>query len=190
LRISQRPVERFVNAKGLVPDGPIVSAVAVSPDGRWIAAGSRLKGGGIRVWPIPQAAHSTSQPPSPRFELQEHVAADLAFSGDGETLLIVTDDGVEIWDVASGSRRLSFAGSAAQFSPDSRRLALRRPAELLVLDTSTGMTVFEKRTLRYDVVAFSFTKTGDLLVADNRGRLHAWSGTTGDEISLADALRQ
>jgi len=186
--ICEPPFEEFVDGKGLVPMGPIVSSVAVSPDGRWLAAGSGPNGSDVRIWPIPQGKRADIKPPPPHMAIQDHFTVDLEFSADSATLLIVTDRAVELWDVASGSRRLSFGGTAAQFSPDGHRFALRRPDEFMMLDANTGMTVFAKRTLEYDIAAFAFSGTGDLLIADKGGRLHAWRGATGDEISLAEAF--
>jgi len=73
-----------------------VLSVAVSPDGRYIAAGSNS--GQVRVWHEEgRVAHLTMRGHSDR-------VSAIAFSSDGETLATASWDGtVRVWDLASGA---------------------------------------------------------------------------------------
>ncbi|HEX7896367.1 MAG TPA: serine/threonine-protein kinase [Planctomycetota bacterium] len=106
------------------PHGSKVEGLAVSPDGRLIAAVTEPEDGGgeVKLWP--------SEGGAPR-DLAGHddgVNA-LAFSRDG-ALLATGDQGgtLKVWDVQSGRERASWKAHAravrgAAFSPDGRHLA-------------------------------------------------------------------
>jgi WD40 repeat protein/transcriptional regulator with XRE-family HTH domain len=100
----------------------VVEAVAYSPDGRWIATGSR--DGTARVWDaatgaglLTLAGHTTS-------------VVSVAFSPDGTHLATGSLDGTaKLWDVASGQLLQNLPGHTAgvtsvAFSPDGTRLAV------------------------------------------------------------------
>jgi WD40 repeat protein len=118
--------------------------MAVSPDGRWVAAG--LKGGGVRLHDV-QTLRRVRDLPS----IDGDLALAVAFSPDSKTIAVTGEGGsVELRDLASGARvgpplpRLDTDGQALAFSPDGTHLAVadiglgQLPSTLLVLDLRTG----------------------------------------------------
>jgi WD40 repeat protein len=95
-----------------------VAAVAVSPDGQWVASG----GEDIRLWEAGTGKLLRTIP------LRGPVSA-LAFAPDGKTLAATgRERSVRLWDVASGKQVKEFQGQRLMlcglaFSPDSKLLA-------------------------------------------------------------------
>jgi WD40 repeat protein len=130
----QKPAEKRV----VLRDQPHLGHIALSPDGRWAATGTR-KGDGTRVWEAATAR--------PVRDLQEGDAC-VAFSPDGRWL--VTGNGREysFWDTASWPARPDHklprrdtpgAPGPLAFSRDGRVLALTRTArEVALVDPATG----------------------------------------------------
>lgn len=108
----------------LRPAGQSITAVAISPDVRTVAAASTEgKGGVIRLWDLAAGTERA---------LAGSHAADiicLAFSGDGGTLASGSrDETIRLWDAASGAERAALRGhtdqvNAVAFAPDGQALA-------------------------------------------------------------------
>ncbi|MHB8764500.1 MAG: WD40 repeat domain-containing protein [Deferrisomatales bacterium] len=119
LRHLVRPEVAARNAGGY-------SAVAFSPDGRYLAGanGSSPKGGGVDVWDVATGLVYRTLPCA----VGELLA--IAYSPDGRTIAAggIRDDVVELWDVASGQlvRKLGKGAKgdveALAFTPDGTRL--------------------------------------------------------------------
>src|SRR5262249_8172785 len=98
-----------------------VYPVAFSPDGQWIASGSWLPDGTVRLW------DALTGEPCATLQLGNHVRT-LAFSPDGTWLVTGRDkdDRLQIWDVATASLRKTIQGpdgtlAAVAVSPDGAR---------------------------------------------------------------------
>ena len=99
--------------------GPVVSA-SFSPDGRWLATGSRDTS--IILWDM-----STDEPISQTLSGHTDGILDMSFSPDGRILASAGDNTIRLWDVASGRSLFSplAAGiaEAVKFNPGGEGIA-------------------------------------------------------------------
>jgi WD40 repeat protein/predicted Ser/Thr protein kinase len=110
--------------------------VAVSPDGRWVATGTR-HGSGINVWD-PRTGQRLSEWPSNE--------AAVAFSPDGRWLVGNSPDEYRSWEAGSWRptalqfiRDNAWVPGPMAFSPDGKLLAVTRTSQLVALiDPVTG----------------------------------------------------
>lgn len=171
------------------PGGP-VTALAHSPDGRWLATGSR--DANVLLW-------DTNDPTSDPIPLsgQEDDITKVAFSPDGTRLAIGDESGtVLLWDIEAsppGATRLGMHAStitALAFSPDGRWLAsaaAHPTARLWVLDElPTG-----SRPLLHDgfVNALAFNPDGSRLVTGSDGGAWVWD-VESPEMEVTKLLEQ
>jgi WD40 repeat protein len=147
-------------------DFPNAFDVALSPDGKWVAAGAHLKNG-ARVWDM-----KTGQPVA---DLEQGEAALVAFSRDNHWLLTATGGGYQLWRVGSwekgprigpeGEGRL--ASYTAAFSPVGNMLAVQQTDDRVALfdarDATPLVTLETPRPLRLDHLRF--TGDGEQLAA-------------------------
>src|SRR5262249_33265697 len=115
-----------------------VHSVAFAPDGKTLATGSG--DGALKLWDM-----ATTPNPS----MLQHAAAvhSFAFSPDGKSLVATADFRAQVWDVATGHQRATFAVSGAgALSPNRATFACRGPDNTVKLsDAKTGI---ERATLR------------------------------------------
>jgi WD40 repeat protein len=99
----------------------IVWALAFSPDGRTLAAGTSSKE--VRLWDVPAGAER------PSFRGHRRTVHGVAFSPDGKTLASGSlDRTVKLWDLTRGEELATFHGhtnavKCLAFSPDGRTIA-------------------------------------------------------------------
>jgi serine/threonine protein kinase/WD40 repeat protein len=156
-----------------------LGAIALSPDGRWLAAGSS-HGPDVTLGDARRG----------RIERRLPVAdgADVAFSPDGRWLVTGSGSQYVVWNAATWQARdrhpREDAGGqpgTAAFSADSRLLAVSRTRRLVdLLDAATGRTLatFESPEPRL-VSALSLGADGRwLLIGARGGGLQAWDLAT------------
>lgn len=119
-----------------LPCDPRTAFIAVSPDGRWIAAGN-YNSPGFSVW--------DSRQEGPGLLLAaEGSAAQVAFSPDGRHLIACANDRyllfkVGTWELQSEIVRPALIEGTAAFSPDGRLLALTLgPREVQLREMESG----------------------------------------------------
>jgi WD40 repeat protein len=117
------------------------------------------------------------------------------FSPDGRRILTSSDDGVsQIWDATTGALLASIPGTGfrgwfvdvdSAFSPDGRRIALRRAGhrDVDVRDVRTGGLVYRLSGHSDDVIHSSFSPDGRRILTSSRdGSVRIWSADTGGQL--------
>ncbi len=110
--------------------GALTHSLAFSPDGSWLAAGSR--DGRVRVWDVQQALAASGGDVQPAlvFEAHKKGVNSLAFSPDGRLLASGGNDAVaRFWDLSSAGVvgvmiGGTFAVPSIAFTPDGTALAV------------------------------------------------------------------
>ncbi|MBV9123795.1 MAG: PD40 domain-containing protein, partial [Planctomycetes bacterium] len=175
-----------------------IRALAVSPDGRLVAAAS--SDGGIYLW-----EWQTDRKPH-RLQAGEQEMNSLAFAPDGRTLAAGGSlmDGVYLWDVPT--RRLRWhpagydsAGQGLAFSPDGKLLATtvygwRRATDgngvILLWDAATGQLLKKLPTPGDNDRAVAFSTDGRWLAAGSDNGVHVWDRRTYQEVGATDAAHR
>jgi WD40 repeat protein len=155
-----------------------VSAVAFSPDGRFLASASACDGT-VKLWEVATGKEVRT--------IRQHGVWSVAFSPDGRFLasgsgegaalkLVEVATGKEVWTVWAGS-----ANSLA-FSPDGRFLAGRADLDTVKLwEVATGKQV---RSLRQPntLMTVTFSHDGRYLASGGWEFVDLWDVATGQEV--------
>ena len=167
-----------------------IQALAVSPDGRWLATGVRDPGGTtLRVWKIDEDGGRVS--PSEAFSDDHHISAvyAAAFSPDSRSLAVggLMNSGFSetvVYDLGSARPLTSFAYEAARalaFSPDAKTLASGEESGKIGL-----WDIRASRRIRYQeghsgiVSALRFSADGRRLVSGSiDGAVAVWDVSSG-----------
>jgi serine/threonine protein kinase len=156
-----------------------IRCVAISPDGRRVAAGgSDLT---VRVWELDNSK-------APPIEFRGHVGPiqSVAFLSGGTVLLSAGDDGtVRLWNSKTGSARATLNADvgrvvAVAHCPISRRLAFAGQ-DLRILHPDGSFIHLAGHTGRITCIAFS--PTGEFLVSGGKDRsVRVWRSEDGREL--------
>ena len=186
----QKPI-REIDASDLPwrSDDRSLSAVALSPDGRVVAAGGRSLPNYAYLWDVETGARNGSAPVQAG---RKTFVPSLAFSADGSLLAIGTGEGLCVWDVAhQRMRHVLSTGSVVD------QLAFRpRREEMLIGTRSRGLQLWniaEGRLVREipvpDPRSFAMDPTGSKVATSSRGKmptgtpLRLWDLDTGRELT-------
>ncbi|MFD9706136.1 WD40 repeat domain-containing serine/threonine protein kinase [Lentzea sp. NPDC059081] len=186
------------------PDGPggaSACAVAISPDGKILAAGGNRTGDFTTyLWNIADRSMIGG------LDQSRSIMKTLLFHPDGKTLVGVTHTGrLQVWDVASRSVKIGLAeaqgSSDLSFSPDGKLLAYAgtKYQEIRIVDPSSGKTV---KTINDSTGhGGSFSPDGKLLAVvdgDGKNSMQIWDVESGrsvavfpradDDLTLSSAL--
>ncbi|MDE0504016.1 MAG: cohesin domain-containing protein, partial [Candidatus Poribacteria bacterium] len=105
---------------------------------------------------------------------------EAAFSPDGETLAVASDEGlVRIWDTESGEQIGMITGHGrpirgAAFSPDSKLIAGFVGREMALWNADTGERSSKLSEIRSKASAAAFSPTGGLIALGGVGEVHLW----------------
>ena len=119
--------------------GDLLTSVAISPDGKWVAAGGGTIGI-IRVWEVGKWIE-----PTYTLRGHPHWAGSLAWSPDSQTLYSAGNGAVRAWDIAAGQQRVidGFAAPVYRvvWSGDGRYVVSQQGAHLAVTDVAARQPI-------------------------------------------------
>jgi WD40 repeat protein len=170
------------------PDRPAVAhpevySLAVSPDGKVLAAG--VGGGTLLLWDAAtgKLLH--------RIQKHHNCIDSLSFSPDGRTLASASDDHtIRLWQVATGQELRRIEGHLGRvcsvaFAPDGKTLASGccDSCAILLLDAATGKETCPLQGHHDMVLAAGFLPGGKTLVTASSGRtFRLWEAATGRDV--------
>ncbi|HBO46371.1 MAG TPA: hypothetical protein DD670_21075, partial [Planctomycetaceae bacterium] len=155
-----------------------VSAVAFSPDGTFLATGSKDKT--VRLWETATGRMIWAK--------REHLAEvnSVAFSPDGKTLASAGDDRtIRLWNVETGEAIRTLAGHAAgiraiSFDPEGRLASAGHDRTIRVWDVASGETVQQWDAPGESIMTLAFSPDGKWLATAGLDRLiRLWDAATG-----------
>ncbi|MDB5307396.1 MAG: (Myosin heavy-chain) kinase Histone acetyltransferase, partial [Gemmataceae bacterium] len=163
-----------------IPGGSCLFRVAVSPDGRWLAAPTRHYD--VAFWDLRTGREEVT------FRAHDRLVADVAFGPDGRSFATASWDGTaKVWGTTAACRgdpsalRLTLRGHAEPvltvgFSPDGQRLATGGEDQTIkIWDTATGQEVLTLRGHTGAVTRVAFSADGRRVVSASRdGTLKVW----------------
>jgi LPXTG-site transpeptidase (sortase) family protein len=156
--MADNAVDLFAQVSAVTASVSPLDALAISPDGTWLASGGRDNK--LRLWHFSGAIS-----PEPRQILTGHTGriTSLAFNGDSSFVASASvDQQVRLWDVASGQLIQAIAHhedvvTSVVFSPDGRWLATgSRDATIAIHDVQTGQLLASLDTLGRPVWSLAF----------------------------------
>lgn len=123
-------------------DGPSIMAMALSPDGRYLACSQADRT--VGVWDIPQRRWCYTLPAA------QSPVWQLCFTPDGQALVTACDYAIRLWDVATGQGLRSWLSQAhgvrcLAFSHDSSQMITGHEDSQIRLSATTPYPVFANR---------------------------------------------
>jgi WD40 repeat protein len=167
---------------------PEALALAISPDGKQVAAGA---GSSVRVW------ETATGKELPLLDGHRRPPSAVTLSADGTSAVSWADRMVRRWDTATGKLQGAFPAPAgtrmANFSPDGRSVALANADNTIrVHETATGKELYKIAGPQGGTAALAFAPDGKMLAArgsaDNTIRLYdVAAGTELRQMALRPA---
>ncbi len=159
----------------------LVSAVAISTDGKWLATGSADNT--IRVWEIGDKDEKLAR----TFQGHEGQITDLAFSPDGETLASASmDQNVRLWSLRPVDSHRSFEGHtgyvwSAVMRPDGKQIASGGADRTVRLwDAATGKQLHVLTGHSLPVTTVLYSPNSQLVVSCGGDKLlKIWDANSG-----------
>jgi RNA polymerase sigma factor (sigma-70 family) len=166
-----------------IQDGPgVVYAVAVSPDGKTLAAGSW---GRLTLYDLTTFARTAQWP------VENDAIMQIALAADGRTAALrYQGQVIDLWDIVTGQKLHRLEGhlgkvASIDLSPDGRTLASGswQDPNLRLWDTATGKQVRQIAAHPEDVLSVAFAPDGKTLAsAGNSTEIRFWDPATGQKI--------
>jgi WD40 repeat protein len=162
----------------------MVSCLALSPDGKTVAAGHFSKMGGpgiVRLWDFEKGVEIRS--------MEGHTGeiTSIAFSPDGKQVLSTSSDKtMRLWDVSSGTDIKRFEGKLgrvenAAFTPDGKRIIScgdERDSSLRMWDVQSGQQILQTVELGSAISGIAILPDGRHCVSSGKdGTVRLWEWT-------------
>lgn len=159
-----------------------VNAVAFSPDGKWLATGSRDHT--VKLWDAITGQELLT------IKGHEADVSSVSFSPDGKHLVTGSwDRTAKVWDATTGRELLTLNGhsssvSSAAFSLDGKRLVTGGWDRIVkVWDVASGQTLLALAGHTASVSSVAFSPDGKRLMTGSLDRTaKVWDATTGQEL--------
>jgi WD40 repeat protein len=164
-----------------MPDARLLDDAAFSPDGK-LVAGLESKAHKVRLFDATTGAFLRG------FDASEAGSPSMAFFPDGKTIVIASEEGVDLVDVATGTRRaaLDIAASDVVVSPDGTLIVTTNGPELQTWDAS-GRSVQVIKSLGDAGTTLAFAPDGRRLASGAEdGTIKIWDPARG---TLLQTLR-
>lgn len=151
-----------------------------SPDGRLAATLGSKPGLQMRIWDL-ATGNTTVKVAAPR----DNRSAE--FSPDGARLATGGDDGIAVWDVASGRQLLHFGSGVVDdvaFSPDGRRIVSgHMNNSVVVWDATTGQQIARMAGHTKRALTVAFSPDGAVVASGSEdGTARLWDAATGSPL--------
>ena len=189
IRVWDLATGKSATLRGEIGEGDAgkVLTIAVSPDGRLLAAGGRLKTDGIEDFPI-RLYDLASGGIVGLFRGHQDAVLSLAFSPDGSTLASGSADDVAIvWNVESRQPAARMEGhkgdvNVVRFSADGSRLYTGSDDHMVgIWDASTGARLATLEGHQDLVLALAVSPVDGTLYSGGFDRvIRIWNGETGE----------
>ena len=168
-----------------------VSAIAFSPDGRFIATGGREVENNFDPSAMMAAAMANARNPKAAAQTQAQMQA----MAQNMLRNAKTSGPLHIWDVATGQEVRTLRGHEAEvkaiaFSADGRLLASAATDDTLKLwDATTGRELATLKGQNAEVNSLAFSPDNSLLVSTaNDGSTYLWDAKTGQHLATLISL--
>src|SRR5262249_19123133 len=139
--------------------------VALSADGRVLAATIDGQGDFVRLWEAATGKEIRSVP------VRDRGLRFLAFSPDGKSLAVAFQNTLRLWDASTGKERWHYTLSSNQFfgitfSPDGRTLAAALVCMVRLWDVPTGREICPIPEHRLGIGSISLSPDGRTLTTE------------------------
>jgi hypothetical protein len=160
-----------------------VESVALSADGRTLAAGIGNGGGLLCLWDVATGRELR------RWDPRQPTIFGIAFSADGHTIAFGGPNNVRLWDSATGQEREQLQGHEGwvrqvAFAPDGRTFASGSDDRTVRLwDSATGKELYRLVGPSREVSALAFSTDGRKVAASSYdGIVWLWDAATGKKL--------
>ena len=174
--------------------------LALSGDGRWLAAGGCNRSGLTLMRPCPELTlWRTDGTGEPRTLPSGRHVSHLAFSPDGSMLASVEERRILVWHTASGKEGFVFEQGGIgglDFSPDSRRLAAAGVHGLFVWDLGDGAEKAKNAEAKGELSSISgafpgerlrFSRDGAAILVRGPKSIDVWDAGDGHWMKTLDS---
>ena len=167
--MSLQRASRLDFGRSWLPSTGPVDALDVSPDGAHVITIAR--DGVARLWSVATGDLERE------YQVGVTFSWPILFSPDGTRFLINAEEGVSIWDVATGARIFTAkAGTEADFSSDGSQVFIGRGDRIDVVDIASGGIA---RTMRVPSESLQLFPDGDRLLTSAGGDAYISDARTG-----------